>query len=124
MRLIDANIVLRYALNDHAELSQKAKDIIDNNDVEIPLEAFSEVVFVLQSVYGLERKVICGSLTSFFEKTRCGLPHREAALKGLEYYGTTKLDFVDCMLAGYAETEHAKVETFDRDLQNFLARIG
>jgi len=29
--------------------------------------------------------------------TYCLLSHREAVLKGLEYFGQTKLDFVDCM---------------------------
>lgn|GEM_PF-4966125 len=33
MKLIDTNIILRYMLNDHAELSKKASDIIANEDV-------------------------------------------------------------------------------------------
>jgi len=36
MPKIDANIVLRYLLNDHAERSPKAKEIIDQNIVEVP----------------------------------------------------------------------------------------
>jgi predicted nucleic acid-binding protein len=29
MRFIDANVILRYILNDHAELSPKVKSLID-----------------------------------------------------------------------------------------------
>jgi len=38
MEKIDANIVLRYVLNDHAELSFKAKEIIEQRIVEVPVE--------------------------------------------------------------------------------------
>jgi len=33
MKKIDANVVLRYVLNDHPELSSKAREIIDRNIV-------------------------------------------------------------------------------------------
>jgi len=37
MQKIDANILLRYVLNNHTELSPKAKAIIDQHTVEIPI---------------------------------------------------------------------------------------
>ncbi|GHV94886.1 hypothetical protein AGMMS50293_12060 [Spirochaetia bacterium] len=36
MQIVDANIVLRYILEDHEELSPKAKEIIDIHIVEVP----------------------------------------------------------------------------------------
>jgi predicted nucleic-acid-binding protein len=124
MRLIDANIVLRYVLNDHPGLSQEAKNLIDNNDVEIPIEALCEVAFVLKSVYNITRSAISEKLVTFFEKTQCGLPHRDAVLRGIEYYAVTNLDFVDCIFAGYAEIENAIVETFDDGLRRLLNRLN
>jgi predicted nucleic-acid-binding protein len=50
MQKIDANIVLRYVLNDHAVLSLKAKEIIDNHVVEVPVEVICEVVYVLKMI--------------------------------------------------------------------------
>jgi len=47
MHYIDANVILRYVLDDHAELSPKAKKLIGENIVETPIEALCEVVFVL-----------------------------------------------------------------------------
>ena len=52
MLYIDANVILRYVLDDHAELSPKAKRLIDENIVETPVEVLCEVVFVLSRTYG------------------------------------------------------------------------
>lgn len=123
MLLIDANIALRYILNDNCELSARARDIIDNNPIVIPLEAFCEVVYVLSSVYEIDRKTICTTLTGFIIDTQCISVHKEAVLCALQYFAATKLDFVDCIFAGYAEKENACIETFDMALQKLLQKI-
>ena len=56
MQKIDANICLRYLLGDHAELSPKAKEIIEQNTVEVPIEILCEVVYVLKGHYKIERQ--------------------------------------------------------------------
>jgi predicted nucleic-acid-binding protein len=122
MQKIDANIVLRYVLNDHEVLSPKAKDIIDNHIVEVPVEVLCEVVYVLNGYYEVDRSSISTALEDFFANTSCGVSHREAVLKGLEYFGQTKLDFVDCILAGYAEIEHDEIYTFDDKLQKLMLK--
>jgi predicted nucleic acid-binding protein len=38
MKIIDANIILRYLLNDTEKLAIKARDIIENNKVLVPNE--------------------------------------------------------------------------------------
>lgn len=58
MSLVDANVVLRYLLDDHAELSAKAADILERHSVTLPVEVGCEVVYVLQKVYAVERKEI------------------------------------------------------------------
>ena len=68
MKKIDANVVLRYVLNDHPELSSKAREIIDRNIVEIPIEVLCEVVYVLAGYYGIDRKSISTGLQRFFNK--------------------------------------------------------
>jgi predicted nucleic-acid-binding protein len=123
MQKVDANIVLRYVLDDHAGLSPKAKEIIDNHIVEVPVEILCEVVYVLNGYYEVDRTAISIKLKEFFEKTSCILSHREAILKGLEYFGQTSLDFADCILAGYAEIEGDVISTFDNKLQNFITQI-
>jgi len=124
MRFIDANVILRYVLDDHAELSPKAKKLIDENSVETPIEALCEVVFVLSQIYGIARKDIADTLLDFYGNTNCILPHREAVIRGIEYFGDKNLDFVDCILAGYYETENITIHTFDAKLEKLLAAIA
>jgi predicted nucleic-acid-binding protein len=121
--LADANIVLRYILNDHKDFSAEAKEIIDNEVIEIPTEVLCEVVYVLSGVYNIDRIEIRDALKGFFATTRCVLPHRMAVLKGLDYYAEKNLDFVDSLLAGYAVTEGVSVKTFDNRLQKLLAGL-
>jgi predicted nucleic-acid-binding protein len=123
MLRIDANIILRYILEDHAELSPKAKRLIGENTVETPIEVLCEVVFVLTRIYGIARKDIADTLLDFYGNTNCVLPHREAVIKGIEYFGEKTLDFVDCILAGYYEAENTTVQTFDTKLEKLLAII-
>ncbi|MEZ5535260.1 MAG: hypothetical protein R3F02_06505 [Thiolinea sp.] len=39
MKLVDANIILRYLLDDHEELSPRAADILEQQEVTFPMEA-------------------------------------------------------------------------------------
>jgi predicted nucleic-acid-binding protein len=123
MLLIDANIALRYILSDDKEQAQKAKDIIDNNCIEMPIEVLSEVVYVLRGVYGISRDVMHSKLLYFFENTECRVPHKAAVLCGLKYYASTNFDFVDCVLAGYYEAENREIATLDTGLQKLIANI-
>ncbi|QSQ10284.1 hypothetical protein H0A61_02685 [Koleobacter methoxysyntrophicus] len=50
MKIVDANIVLRYLLDDAEELSEKAAEILENNEVFLPNEVIAEVVYVLEKV--------------------------------------------------------------------------
>jgi hypothetical protein len=53
MEIIDANIVLRYLLNDHETLSKKSAKILENKSVHFPFEVCAEVVYVLEKVYNV-----------------------------------------------------------------------
>ncbi len=51
MKIVDANIILRYLLDDHEMLSEEAAAIIENNKVLLPNEVIAEIVYVLEKVY-------------------------------------------------------------------------
>jgi predicted nucleic-acid-binding protein len=61
MSLIDTNIILRYLLNDHPQLSIKAADIIESQEVNAPIEVICEVVYVLLKVCQIPKQEISGS---------------------------------------------------------------
>jgi len=124
MLIVDANIVLRYLLSDHEELSAKAEEIIENNCIHLPIEVLCEVVYVLEKVYNVVRSDITDKLTDFINDLEIVLPSRETVLIGLQYYGKENLDFVDCILVGYAEIENVKVHTFDKKVNRLLDKIA
>ena len=68
MSLVDANVVLRYLLDDHAELSAQAADILERQSVIMPMEVACEVVYVLQKVYGVERQDIQEQLSGLVDE--------------------------------------------------------
>lgn len=49
-KLIDANVILRYLLEDHPQLSPEAKKVIESGAYTLP-EVLAEVVYVLKGVY-------------------------------------------------------------------------
>lgn len=55
MIIVDTNVILRYLLQDNEELSSKAIEIIDNNEIFIPTEVIVEVSYVLKKVYKVEK---------------------------------------------------------------------
>lgn len=122
MKKIDANVMLRYVLDDHTELSPQAKEIIDTHIVEVPIEVLCEVVYVLTGYYEIDRQLVSRKIQNFFETTQCILSHREAVLQGLTYFERTSLDLVDCILAGYAATEQDEIYTFDKKLQKLIQK--
>ena len=122
MSMVDANIVLRYLLDDHAELSAKASIILEQEKVILPIEAACEVVYVLQKVYTVNREEIQQLLTDLLNETLVIMEKPDVFVKALEYYGSSTLDFVDTLLCAYHTVEGQEVFTFDNKLNQFIQR--
>lgn len=120
MPIADANIILRYVLDDHPELSRQATEIVENNSVTLPIEVACEVVFVLQKVYQIERGTIQKVLGELIKEGWVSLPKPELLLKALDCYGETRFDFVDCLLWAYHEVDGESIFTFDRKLEKYI----
>ena len=60
-KLIDANVILRYLLRDHPQMSEEAKKVIEEGAFTLP-EVLAEVVYVLKGVYQVERTEIAKTL--------------------------------------------------------------
>jgi predicted nucleic-acid-binding protein len=120
MLIVDANIILRYILNDHEELSAKAAEIIENNEVTLTIEVACEVVFVLQKVYQVERVEIQAILSELLQEGLVCLEKPELLLKALDCYAETSFDFVDCLLWAYHKVDQAMIFTFDQKLKKYI----
>ena len=71
MVLLDANVILRYLLNDNTEMAEKAEQIIAAGDASVTTEVIAEVVYVLKGVYKLERSLIAKTVDHFLALVDC-----------------------------------------------------
>ena len=120
--LIDANVILRYLLDDHEELSAKAAQMLEGREVVLLPEVACEVVYVLQKVYKVSRPQIQEHLSALLVSQLVRVEQAEVLLKALECYAATALDFVDALLWAHHAVAHDEVLTFDRQLGKYLAQ--
>ena len=118
--LIDANVILRYLLNDIEEQAAESKKIIELGAFTIP-EVIAEVIYVLKSVYKIERKEIGDAITSFLQEI--DIENKNIILKSVKIFSETNLDFVDCILISYNKIENVEIFSFDKKLNNKLKQI-
>jgi predicted nucleic-acid-binding protein len=116
MKIVDANIILRYLLNDHDDLSAKAATIIENNKVLLPNEVVVEVVYVLEKVYRVKNDEICDTLLELFKYDNIDVDDIEILEEALILFGKRRLDFVDTLLYAYNKVKGYQVYTFDKKL--------
>ena len=119
--LIDANVALRYLLEEDAESADAAERIIRNGAVLLA-EVTCEIVYVLSGFYEMPRAEICSFLTGLIDEVVC--PEGDVLKTALFIYKKrSKLDFVDAILAARHQVDQDRVETFDRKLANALKLI-
>jgi predicted nucleic-acid-binding protein len=120
MSVVDANIILRYLLDDHPELSPKAAEILEHQTVNLPIEVACEVVYVLQKVYAVDREEIRQQLGNLLNENLVEMEKPAVFLNALECYSTSTFDFVDTLLWAYHAVEKQEVFTFDNKLHKFI----
>ncbi len=122
MILIDANIILRYLLNDHPQFSQQAAQIIDNQSVSAPIEVICEVVYVLYKVYQIPKTEIQQQISSLLDENLITVDKPEVVKYALLSFVNDNIDIVDAILLAYCIIENKSVLTFDKKLNQCLER--
>ncbi len=121
MIIIDANVILRYLLNDNEEMASEAEMLIKNHEVWVTIEVIAEVIYVLKGVYKVEKREVCNCLLEFLEEVR--VEDREVLEKAIQTYAECNLDFVDCVLYAYHSVRQYEIKTFDKKLNKLLSQI-
>ena len=119
MVMLDANMILRYLLNDNQEMADKAEQYLDAGNVMVTIEVIAEVVYVLKGVYSMGRDEIVDTIKDFLEMVDCS--EMDVLKIALDTYKDRNLDFVDCVLYGYHSFKGTEIATFDKKLLNLLA---
>lgn len=121
----DANIFLRFVLEDNLKLSQKAKGYFtDAREGKIKLvftpEIIMEITYVLLKVYSIPKTKAAEYLSILIRTHYLEILNREILLNALEIYQKHSVDFVDALLYSCALESHAEVLSFDVSLDKAL----
>ena len=123
-RLVDANLIVRYLVQDHerhARAAGKLFDACDRGEVVIVVlpVVLAECVFVLESFYGHPRADIASALGRLISSPGVEIGEVTVHLDGLKRYKGTKAHFVDCLIAATAVAKDMPVATFAQDFRKF-----
>jgi predicted nucleic acid-binding protein len=123
-RLVDTNIIVRYLVGDnekHSKAATKLFEACDRGDLTlIVLSAVvAECVFVLESFYEKPRRDIAQVLSNLVASPGMELGELTVHQDALNRYGSSKLHFVDCLIAAHAAAGDISVATFDNDFKKF-----
>jgi predicted nucleic-acid-binding protein len=120
LKIIDANVILRFLLADDKRLFPKARNFIqrlESGEEEVLLREliFAEVVWVLHKVYEVPRKEINERFSTLIKfqgiKT---LWDKDLFVASLGYYSEQSIDIQDIFLAVLSKKMQAQVITFDK----------
>lgn len=120
-KLLDANAVLRYLLEDIQEQSDCVAETIEAG-AEVTVEVLAECVYVLSGVYHVSRSDIAESLGILLDEVTCRRKRVAAAALGL--YSGSSFDFVDCVLAAEVAENGREALAFDKRLQSLFSRVA
>ena len=124
--LPDTNTVLRYLLNDHPDLSQRARVFweavrLGEQRAILTEGVLMECVYVLQRFYKVPRDEIASHLKGILSYKGLDAANKSLFDQTLTVYQTKNLDFVDCILA----VRHARGEgilfSFDDNLNKLVS---
>ncbi len=124
MVLVDTNILLRWLLGDHNELSPKAEKIVQeakSSSLLVTDIIVAEIVYVLRGT-GRDRQQTSEALLLIERTEAFKYENEELLAEIIRLITTTKLDFADCYLLARSRREKLELETFDGPLNKLYLK--
>jgi predicted nucleic acid-binding protein len=121
MTFVDTNILIRWLLGDHKELSLKAEKIVQAAKPATLLltdVVVAEIVYVLRGT-GRDRKQTSEALLLIGRTSAFKYENEELIMEVTRLITEIKLDFADCYLLARSRREKRGLETFDKALNKF-----
>jgi predicted nucleic acid-binding protein len=119
MVFVDTNILLRWLLGDHRELSAKAETLVEEAEpgsLIITDIIVAEIVYVLRST-GHDRQQTGEALSLLGRTSAFKYENDELVAEIINVLTASSLDFADCYLLVRARREKMGLETFDEALR-------
>jgi len=123
MQLIDTNILLRWLLGDHKELSPRAEKLIGQakpSSLIVTDIVVAEITYTLRST-GRDRKQTSEALLLIGRTEALKYENEELVMTIISLLVETKLDFADCYLLARARREKLGLATFDNPLEKLFS---
>lgn len=112
--IIDESVILRYLLNDDRKKAKQAADIISSGQAYSYPEIFARVAVTLRDVYGVPRSLVSEAMLSLLEDIRVG--EEDIVRYATRLFGTSMLDYIDCLLVARNHLYSHEVISFDKPL--------
>ncbi len=122
--LADTNVLVRFFTGDPPAQARKAQALVAAADAgEIELEIFplilAEIVYTLESFYGMDRREVVEGLQRFIASRGVRAHERERVVDALERHARHNVHFADDYLAAAGAELDRRVASFDRDFDKF-----
>jgi predicted nucleic-acid-binding protein len=119
MNILDTNAILRFILQDNQEQATFVEEQMLQNKFLIPIEVITEIVYVLNKVYKVDRESIRQLVCDILYVRNAVIPNMKIVESALQIYAMENLDFVDCILISYAKIEGYQIISFDKKLNKY-----
>jgi predicted nucleic acid-binding protein len=119
---VDANVLLRLLTNDPLPMAEKAAAIAERAErgeilLRVAPLVVAEVVWVLQSFYGHDKRRIADALAALLTARGVDAVDGDAVISALEMMAGNNVDFVDAYLAQVSCGAAEAVCSFDEDFR-------
>ena len=119
-RFVDTNVFLRFLTNDDPAKARRAgalfKDAVAGKaQLRISLLVVAEIIWTLESFYGLEKKDIAEKISLILNTPNLVCPEARLIHLALDLYVQENMDFIDAYHAYYLRDEQlTQILTYDR----------
>jgi predicted nucleic acid-binding protein len=115
---IDSNVLVRHLTGDPPDQGEHATEFLRGGESLIVVDlVVAEVVYVLESVYEVERERVAELVRAVVGFPAVVVPDEGLLLRALEIYEQYRIHFAESYLAACAEVSGVGVvASFDRDL--------
>lgn len=117
--LLDANIIIRYFVEDDPQKAQAFEDLLKEGREEFFVTSITvaEIVWVLSSFYELSKELVIEKIEGLLNLDTVEVENRSILFRTLKIWGEYNVDFIDAYTAAFAEERGFDgVYSYDRGL--------
>ena len=120
-QLIDETVILRYLLDDDRRHAKQATEIIRTGEAYTYPEIIARVAITLRDTYRVPRSQIGFTLVELLDDVF--VVDEDVVRYAARLFGSSMLDFVDCMLVAHNAVRGEQIVSFDKPLLKRMLKM-